>query len=502
VPTAIALDQIAKSYGSTQALSGVSLSVAEGSVHALLGENGAGKSTLVRILSGLVRPDSGRISLFGAEAALTGPEDASRLRVETAFQEVPLVPDLTVADNLLLPHQPRRWGIFLDRRAARARIEEMQRALDIADINPAALARELDLSQRQKVEIARAISRQPRVLILDEPTAALSKTDVDWLGRRIADLKAGGTTILLVTHRMAEVHEFCTAMSILRNGAHVGSFAEGEIPDDEVFRLIMGRSVDVSFPPRPPLKTVTDAPLLEARDLSVGRQLHGANLSLRPGEIVGVAALQGMGQLELFNALFGAVHPLAGQIIAGGGSAHFRSPADAIAAGIALVPEDRKIQGLALRRSGAENAALPIVSDYARFGWVNRNREQRVVDAAFALVNLHPRALYQTPVEFSGGNQQKIVLAKWLLTHARTLLVFDPTRGVDVGTKHEIYALLRRFADEGGGVLFHSTELPELIGTCDRILVLYRGRIVAEVPHAEASEDRIGALMLGEEKAA
>ncbi|WP_374385089.1 sugar ABC transporter ATP-binding protein [Dongia sp.] len=500
---AIALDDLKKSYGSTQALSGVSLSVAEGTVHALLGENGAGKSTLVKILSGLVRPDSGRISLFGQEVKFDGPDSASALGIETAFQEVPLIPDLTVTDNLLMPRQPRKWGVLLDRRAARAQIAALQSELHIDDIDPAALARELSLSQRQKVEIARAISRKPRLLILDEPTAALSKADVDWLGARIAELKRRGTTVILVTHRMAEVHEFCTAMSILRNGGHVGTFTVGELPDDKVFGLIMGRSVDASFPPRPANTAMTDtAPLIEARDLSVGHQLQGVTLSVRPGEIVGVAALQGMGQLELFNALFGAERPTAGEIVVGGSQAHFRSPADAIAAGIALVPEDRKIQGLALHRSGVENAVTPVLTRFARSGLLDRTREAREVDAVFSAVNLHPRALYQTPAEFSGGNQQKIVLAKWLLTQCHTLLVFDPTRGVDVGTKHEIYALLRRFADAGGGVLFHSTELPELIGTCDRTLVLYRGRIAADVSHANSDEAGIGALMLGAERAA
>ena len=297
---------------------------------------------------------------------------------------------------------------------------------------------------------------------------------------------------------MAEVHEFCSDMSILRNGRHVGSFRVGSISDEEAFRHIMGRSVDVTYPSPPARATRTEtAPLIEARGLAAGRALQGVDLTLHAGEIVGVAALQGMGQVELFNGLFGARRIDGGEIRVGGNVNHFGSPADAIRAGIALVPEDRRIQGLALHRSGTENASLPVIGNFARFGLVDRRREASEVDAAFAAVNLHPRALYQTPAEFSGGNQQKIVLAKWLLTRCRALLVFDPTRGVDVGTKHEIYALLRRFADDGGGVLFHSTELPELIGTCDRILVLYRGRFVADIPHGAANEETIGALMLG-----
>lgn len=500
---AITLDRVTKSYGSTVALADATFSVATGGVHALLGENGAGKSTLVKILSGIVQPDSGTIRLFDAEVRLSGRSASADAGIETAFQEVPLVPDLSVSDNLLIPFQPRRFGLFLDRRAARAQVEQIQSDLHIDDIDPRSLVRDLDLSQRQKVEIARAIARKPQILILDEPTAALSKSDVEWLGDRIAGLKAQGTTVILVTHRMPEVHEFCSDMSILRNGRHVGSFGVGEISDDEVFRHIMGRAVNASFPPPSEMVSRPDAaPLIEARGLVVGRQLQGIDLTLHAGEIVGIAALQGMGQLELFNSLFGAERIDKGEILVSGKPGHFGSPADAIRAGIALVPEDRKIQGLALHRTGTENATLPIVEDFAHLGLMDRRREACEVDAAFASVNLHARALYQTPTEFSGGNQQKIVLAKWLLTQCRALLVFDPTRGVDVGTKHEIYALLRRFADQGGGVLFHSTELPELIGTCDRILVLYRGRFVADIRHGTANEDRIGALMLGAARSA
>ncbi|WP_198598355.1 sugar ABC transporter ATP-binding protein [Mangrovicella endophytica] len=495
---ALRLTGVSKSYGPTVALSDTSLCIAEGSVQALLGENGAGKSTLVKILSGLVKPDRGSITLFGRSVELAGRAASSAAGIETAFQEVPLVPDLSVTDNLLMPDLPLRLGMFVNRRAAAERVRALQADLEIADIDPRALISELNLSQRQKVEIARAIARRPRLLILDEPTAALSRADVDWLARRIATLRAEGTTIILVTHRMSEVHDLCSAMSILRNGTHVGSFRVGEISDEEVFRHIMGRSVEVSFPPRPAPKADPSAtPLLEAVSISAGRKMRGLSMTLNGGEIVGVASLQGMGQLDLFNALFAAERLRAGKILVDGKEAHLGAPADAIAAGIALVPEDRKIQGLALNRSGTENATLPIVSDFAAFGMLRPERERRAVDRAFASVSLHPRALYQTPAEFSGGNQQKIVLAKWLMTQCRCLLVFDPTRGVDIGTKHEIYALLRGFAEAGGGILFHSTEISELIGLCDRILTIYEGRIVGNVSHADATEDGIGALMMG-----
>ncbi|MCZ8548543.1 ATP-binding cassette domain-containing protein [Mesorhizobium qingshengii] len=247
---AVRLDGVTKTYGSTTALADVSLAFEAGAVHALLGENGAGKSTLVKILSGLARPDRGTITLFDQQAIFADRSSSSALGIETAFQEIPLVPDLSVADNLLLPNQPRHFGFLLDRKAARDQVAAIGKEFEIEDIDPRTPVRELDLSLRQKVEITRAIARKPRLLILDEPTAALSKGDVEWLGRRIQALKTAGTTVILVTHRMPEVHEFCGRMAILRNGRHVGSFAVGEIGDEAVFKHIMGRSVQVTFPAR------------------------------------------------------------------------------------------------------------------------------------------------------------------------------------------------------------------------------------------------------------
>ena len=496
---AIALDRVSKRYGATVALTEVSFAVREGNVHAMLGENGAGKSTLVKILSGIVQPDAGNITIFGAVSTFPDRETSSRNGLETAFQEVPLVPDLTVQDNLLLPHIPTRWGVFRDGAAARRRVAEIFSAVEIDDVDPRAVVRDLDLSMRQKIEIARSIARNPRILILDEPTASLSLHDVAWLGRRIRALAAAGTTIILVTHRMQEVREFCGSMSILRNGAHVASFESPDVADDEVFRLIMGRSVSVAFPPRRvrSAAVVPAAPRLRAMHLSVRGRLDDVSLQLSAGEVVGVAALQGMGQLALFNALFGAERLAHGRVSVNDADIELLSPRDAIRAGIALVPEDRKIQGLALQLSGCVNATLPIAERFASFGIMRERDERAAVDAVFATVNLHPRALYQRAGAFSGGNQQKIVLAKWLLTHCQVLLAFDPTRGVDVGTKHEMYGLLRSFADRGGAVLFHSTEIPELIGVCDRVLVLYRGQLAAELAAAELSVERIAALMLG-----
>jgi len=495
---AIELDRIEKRYGATVALSDATFTVAAGTVHALLGENGAGKSTLVKILSGTVRPDAGTMRFFGLVAEPVSREDSSRLGLETAFQEIPLVPDLTVAQNILLPDEPRRFGFLRDRRMARRRVEQILSDLDLADLDPLDDVRDLDLSVRQKIEIARAISRDPKILLLDEPSAALSSRDVEWLGERIAALRAAGTTIVLVTHRMQEVREYCGSLSVLRNGAHVGSFAIDEVSDADVFSLIMGRSVEATFPRRAatPLET---QPLLEVEGARIGHRLRDVSLSVSRGEILGIAALQSMGQLELFTGLFGVRRFEGGAVKVDGAQVWLASPRDAIRAGlgIGLVPEDRKIEGLALEMNGRENASLPALESYACFGWIDQGRERATVDEAFAKLQVHPRAHYLPAGAFSGGNQQKIVLAKWMLTGCKVLLVFDPTRGVDVGTKHEIYLMLRKFADAGGAVLFYSTEVPEIVGLSDRVVVLYRGEIGAELRGEEVTESAIGMHMLG-----
>lgn len=499
---AIVVDRLSKRFGATVALANASFSVANGAVHAMLGENGAGKSTLVKILSGLVRPDGGTIRIHGQAVDISGPRIASAVGIETAFQEIPLVRDLTVAQNILLPDEPVAFGFIKKTKSALHRVEQILADLRLEEIDPRAHIRDLDLSLRQKIEIARAIARRPKILLLDEPTAALSSHDVAWLGDRMADLKAAGVTIILVTHRMQEVREFCGTLSVLRNGVDQGSFVTSEISDAEVFSLIMGRSVEAAFPDRSEPGTGPAEKLaLRVSALGISHRLHDVSFAIRAREIVGVAALQGMGQVELFNALFGHLPSDRGSIEIEGRPVQLASPRDAVAAGvgISLVPEDRKTQGLALKISGRENATMPTISRFSRWGFIDLAKERRETDLAFEKVNVHPRALYKAAGTFSGGNQQKIVLAKWLMADSRVLLLFDPTRGVDVGTKQEMYGLIRRFADSGRAVLFYSTEIPELVGLCDRVLVMYRGRIVAEVMRDALTEGRIGAAMLGAE---
>jgi len=497
---ALVIDGLSKRFGATLALDDASVTIGRGEIHALLGENGAGKSTLVRILSGLTRPDAGTISVFGERARADGPRGARALGIATAFQEVTLVPDLTVQDNLLLDVAPVRLGFVLDRRRARRWTEAALARLELVSVDPQREIRDCPLPLRQKLEIARAIAREPRILLLDEPTSALSVQDVEWLERRIAELRARGATVLFITHRMPEVRRFCDRLSILRNGRQVGTFAVGEISHDEVVRLVIGRSPAATFPAAAPPQERGGAPALEVRKLTVRGRVEDVTFSLWPGEILGVAGLQGMGQNELFHALFGVAPADSGSIAVDGRAVVIASPRDAIDAriGISLVPEERRTEALSLKLSGLENVSLPTLNRFARFGWLDLEAERRAVDRVLARVQVHPRALYRPCASFSGGNQQKIAIAKWLLAESRVLLLFDPTRGVDVGAKHEIYVLVRQFADAGGAVLFYSTDVLEIVNLCRRVITLYDRRINAELAGEAVREEEIMRFALGQ----
>ena len=499
VSVAISVDRLTKNYGPTRALDGASFDVNKGDVHALLGENGAGKSTIVKVLSGLVRPNNGEVRIDGRILPFGSPRAARALGIATAFQEISQIPDLTVSRNLLLPEEPLRAGLFIDRAASRRRVAQIIEEQELLDIHPDADFRDLDLPLRQKIEIAKAVAHKPAILLLDEPTSALSGKDVDWLERRIAQACAGGATVILITHRLPEVRRFCSRLSVLRGGQHVGTFATETVSDDDVMSLIVGRSIGSAYPKRAPanLPLPDASPLLSVDRLAVLPRLEEATFQIRAGEILGVGGLQGMGQLELFNALFGIESPTAGSIEVEGRPVVLASPRDAVRAGVSLVPEERKTEGLALKLCGKHNVSLPVIDRLSRFGWIDSDREQSAVARILRRVQVHARALFMPCSAFSGGNQQKIVLAKWLLTDSRILLLFDPTRGVDIGTKREIFLLMHEFADAGGAILFYSTDTAELTHLCDRVAVIYRGRIAEILDKDDASEDRILRIALG-----
>jgi ribose transport system ATP-binding protein len=498
VEDAVSLQGVTKRFGPTIALNSVTMRIPRGGVHAVLGENGAGKSTLIKLLSGIVRPDEGVVRVMGKTVNLTGPKAAQVVGIATAFQELSLVPDLTVAQNLTIVERARGFSLR-SQAQARARARELLASLDLADVDPRIFVRELDLGVRQRLEIASAISRKPDILLLDEPTSALTTEGVAWLGHQIRECARRGVTVVVITHRMREVREWCSSLSILRNGACVGSFQSNAIDDAEVFRLIMGRTLGSAFPPRLAPPNPAAAPRLKVSGLSAGPALQDVSFELRPGECLGVVALQGMGQLRLFKTLFGLSAPSSGEIQVDGRHVSIRSPRDAIAAnvGLSLVPEERKTEGLALNLSGRANISLPTIERFARWGRIDPSAERAAVAEALRRVGGNLRSLDEPASAFSGGNQQKFVIAKWLMADSRVLLLFDPTRGVDVGAKFEIYQVMHGYLESGGAVLLHSTEIPEVANLADRILVMYAGRVVAELDGRSTSEHEITMAMMG-----
>ena len=404
-----------------------------------------------------------------------------------------LVDDLSVLDNMLLPRGPSGPTGMIRRRQARALVAAHLEALGMSDVRLDEDVGELDLAIQQKIEIARALFRKPRILLLDEPTSSLSGRDVEWLGGIIEQLRAEGVTTVFISHRLREVRAFCDTMTVLRNGRHIATGPVASYPDDEVIRMIAGRALSHAFPPRRADRREFGAEVLAAERIATSGKLRDASFALRAGEILGVAGLQGMGQLDLFLACFGMADLTAGRLRVDGHPIVITSPTDAVRAniGISLVPEDRKTEALSLTLSGKHNVSLPVIDRFTRGPLIDGARETAAVEAVFEQVDVDRRALWTRVGAFSGGNQQKIAIAKWLLAESRVLLLFDPTRGIDVGTKNELYRLIRAYADAGGAVLFHSTEIPELVYLCDRTLVCYAGRIVREIPAEQLSEEEI-----------
>lgn len=502
-PAAVSISHLTIRYGPTTALDAVDLEIAEGQVHAFLGENGAGKSTIVKTLSGLVRPDAGSIAIFGQKVTRFAPRFAHDLGIRTAFQEISLVKDLTVAQNFMLMEEPLNPIGMIRGRAIEEQVRHRLEQLGITSINPRAEVRNLDLPSRQKVEIARAVSRNPRILLLDEPTASLSSSDVQWLGELIQRLKESATTVVLISHRMQEVRDFCSALSIFRNGRKVGAYSINDLADAEIIELMIGRSLGAAFPPKPRREIDAETPqppALSARALSAPAGISDVSFSLKSGEVLGVAGLDGMGQRELFMALFGVIPATTGEVQMAGQTIHLRAPADAIRCGIGMLPEDRKTEGLFLELDGRENVSLPSLRRFLRAGLIRGRRERDMVLRALDVVRVVKHALFTPVRNFSGGNQQKIAVAKWLLAKTHVLLLYDPTRGIDVGTKTEIYQLIRRYADAGGAVLFYSTEIPELVNVCDQVLVMYRGRIAGALSGELLSEAAIMSAAIGRQQ--
>jgi ribose transport system ATP-binding protein len=500
------MEGISKRYGGVRALDGVELTVHPGRIHAILGENGAGKSTLIKVMCGVVAPDEGRIELDGRDVAFASPAQANASGIVCIFQELSLIPELSVADNIVISDPPKRFGM-IDRRAQRRMAEDALRRAGASDIHPSALVRDLPLSRRQMVEIAKALARKPRLLILDEATSALTAADVAKVFGVLKRLREEGLALLYISHRMHEIRELADACSVFRNGRHVASFAAGTKSDAEVVEMMIGREYAHAFPPKPEPPPSSLPPVLECRGLGWAERLSGISFALRPGEVVGLGGLDGQGQRELLLALFGVLRGLRGEVLVDGRAVAITSPAAAREQriGMALIPEDRKTEGLMLPMTVRENLSFAALDRVAKGGVIDRAREDRLIAAMVTLLAIKTAGIDVAVGALSGGNQQKVVIAKWLMREPRILLLNDPTRGIDVGTKAEIYALLRKLADAGAAILFYSTDYDELIGCCDRVLVLYDGRIKSELAGAAITERALIASALdlaGGERAA
>ncbi len=486
---------LGKSYGGVRALHDADLGAVGGEVHALVGENGAGKSTVIRILGGRIRPDLGTIRLRGEQVAFAGTADAHRRGVWTVFQELTLLPSLTVAENLLLAREPRirRTGL-IDRRETVRRADQLLSSLGISHIDPREAVADIPLSERQLVEIVRAVSHDPDVLFLDEPTSSLVEREVRWLAAQVARLRARGTAIVFTSHRWNEVAEFADRITVFRNGTRVGSYPASALSEDEAVSLMTGRRVETLYPAVPPLAGGA-AVALDVRGLSAG-SLHDVSLSLRRGEVLGVGGLAGHGHRELFLTLFGAgpARLRAGTIAVGGRPVRVRSPRQAMrpAIGICLVPEDRKTEGLLLRVSVRNNLTLAILGRVlSRAGFLRRRTEDRLVSELFDRLRVRAAGPLAPVGSLSGGNQQKILLGRSLLAEPRILLLYDVTRGVDVSTKTEIYALVHRLAAEGRAILLYSSDAEELAHLTHRVIVMREGRIAAVLEGAGLDAEAI-----------
>ena len=467
---------VTKSYGGVRALEDAHLECGQGRIHAVLGENGAGKSTLIKIMAGVVRPDAGRMELAGAPIALDGPGSATRAGIVSVFQELSLAPDLTVADNICITDPPRRLWKLIDRRAQRRLAEEALQRVGAGDIHPLALVRDLPLSRRQMVEIAKALSRRPRILVLDEATSALSAADVESVFRVLKHLREEGLAIVYISHRMHEVEELADDCSVFRNGRHIATFTAGTQSHQEIIEMMIGREVESAFPPRGHT-TPAAAPALAVRGLSWAGRLKNIDVTIRPGEVVGLGGLDGQGQRSLLLALFGALNGVTGTVEVNGRPISLSSPRGGAAAGVALIPEDRKTEGLMLPMSVRDNLTFAALGRLTRFGLIDRRAEGSAIAEMIRVLRIRSDGVDGPVGALSGGNQQKVVIGKWLMTRPRVILLNDPTRGIDVGTKQEIYQLLRALAHAGSAILFYSTDYDELIGCCDRVLVLYDGAV-------------------------
>ena len=483
---------IDKSFPGVRALSAVSLKLHRGEVLALMGENGAGKSTLIKTLAGAHQPDAGTISIDGMPVNLASPTAAIEAGIGVIYQEFNLIPALTAWENIFLGRE--KSGLFVDRKQERARSAELFARLGV-NVPLDVPCGQLSVAQQQLIEIAKVLSQDVRILVMDEPSAALTPQEVEKLFAIIAELKSQGIGIIYISHRLDEIFQIADTVTVLRDGQYVGDAPAPQMTRQQMIEMMVGRSIENEFPKEP---ADIGRVRLQVRGMSRGDVVRDVSLEVRAGEVLGLTGLVGAGRTELVRLIFGADSAESGQVSLDGKPLRLASPREAIAAGICLLTEDRKSQGLVLGRSVRENFGLPNLSKLSRFGMLRERQERSEFAKYVDSLSIRIPNQEQLAQHLSGGNQQKVVLAKWLEQNAEVLIFDEPTRGIDVGAKHEIYQLINRLAAQGKAIIMISSELPEVLGMSDRILVMHDGRITGEINDvASTSQHEIMELAIG-----
>jgi ABC-type sugar transport system ATPase subunit len=487
------LAHISKRFPGVQALSDVDFDMLPGEVHALVGENGAGKSTLIKIISGVYKPDAGTIRIDEREVSFNSPHEAQATGIGTIYQELSLYPELTVAENIFMGHAPRTRLGAIDWRAMDRKAREILTSLEIETLDVTRKVGTLTVGNRQRVEIAKALSLNARILIMDEPTAALTEADVNSLFDTVRLLRERGVGIIYISHRLQEVFVVADRVTVLRDGHYVDTKPVAKTSEEDLIRMMVGRTIDDMFPKLP--SEVKDS-VVEVRNLWRKPLTKGVSFNLRAGEIVGLAGLVGSGRSELAQTIFGITPADSGEVLINGKPVQIKDPAQAMKLGVAYVPEDRGTQGLIRQMKIRENISLAILRSLVKGAFIDRASEKSIAARMIDQLRIRATSGEQIVNKLSGGNQQKVVVGKWLASSPRLLIMDEPTRGVDVGAKAEIHRLISELAQQGLAILMISSELPEVMGMSDRILVMREGRIVAEYSRAEATQEKVATAMM------
>ena len=490
------MSDITKRFPGVLALDHVSLRVKKGEVHALLGENGAGKSTLMKILAGAYVKDEGEIEVFSKKTELGNPKAAENLGISIIYQELNLIPTLTVAENIFLGRYKMRGSIQVNWKEVYAAAEELLQELGV-DVKATDYIRDLGIAQQQMVEVAKALSMKAKIIIMDEPSAPLTERETKNLFRIVKQLKESGVSIIYISHRLEEVLEICDRATVMRDGTTIKEIEIANVTMDEIIRLMVGRELKDKYPR---IEKEIGKELFRVENLCAGSKVQNINFSVREGEVLCVGGLVGAGRTETVRAVFGLDAKTSGKIFIDGKECEIRNPKDAIRAGIGFVTEDRNGEGLILKLGVGENVTLAALDSFRSGIHLNLGKEKNTVSEYVSRLNIKTPSIFQKVENLSGGNQQKVVLAKWLLSECRVLILDEPTRGIDVGAKIEVYNLINELAKEGKAILVITSEIPELLGICDRVVVMARGRVSGTLTREEANQEAIMTLAVGAEE--